>query len=190
MNWETLMCIGDSITIGSRSYLGYPEQCAHYLSLKTNKDWNVYNCAKAGFTSIDLVRHMDSVWGDLTLVKPDILSIMIGTNDLKTNTSLEDFNIAFKQLVIKSILIVGNSNIVLCKIPLLQKGVMLPYKREMNEKLALFNESIEEIAESKDLFLLEILSEPDHFFDGVHINSKGAAVWGKQLGDFILNLRH
>lgn len=41
MNWETLLCMGDSITIGSRSYLGYPEYAGHYLSTETNKKWNV-----------------------------------------------------------------------------------------------------------------------------------------------------
>jgi lysophospholipase L1-like esterase len=58
MNWETLLCLGDSITIGARSYLGYPDYAADYLKQKTNKNWLAVNYAVSGYTTIQLARHM------------------------------------------------------------------------------------------------------------------------------------
>ncbi|NQV02922.1 MAG: hypothetical protein HQ542_09770 [Bacteroidia bacterium] len=53
MNWETLISFGDSITIGARSYLGYPEICGDLLENILNKDWHVINHARNGFTTIN-----------------------------------------------------------------------------------------------------------------------------------------
>jgi len=184
------MCLGDSITIGSRSYLGYPEYAARFLSVKTQKDWNLYNCARAGFTTIDLVRHIDSKWGDLKLVKPDLITIMVGTNDLKRSTTADDFAIAYRQLIVKSRLLLGNANLLLLKIPLLQTGVMLPYHSEMNTLVKVYNEIIQEIADELGLLCHEMICQPEEFFDGVHLTDAGSRSWGQQLTDFILNLRN
>ncbi len=45
MNWETLMCFGDSITIGARSYCGYPEYAGNYLEKELGNKWNIINHA-------------------------------------------------------------------------------------------------------------------------------------------------
>jgi lysophospholipase L1-like esterase len=190
MNWETLLSLGDSITIGSRSYLGYPEYCGHFLKKETNKDWNIINCAIAGFTSIDLARYMDKNWTNLKQTEPSIVSIMIGTNDIKFETSVEDFEIAYSQIVLKANLLVRSKNIILTKIPLLQNGVMLPYTIKMNYLIKNYNEIILEIAREKSLIILEMPESEKLFYDGVHLNSEGSKVWGKNLCDKIIGLRN
>ena len=113
MNWETLLSFGDSITIGSRSYLGYPEYCGEYLINKTRKNWNVINHAISGFTVIDLTRSIDKEFANLKNTKPEIATVLIGTNDLIINNPTNLFKIAYEQLAIKLQLIVGNNNIIL-----------------------------------------------------------------------------
>ena len=190
MNWETLLCLGDSITIGARSYLGYPEYCGNFLNDKTNKHWNVINHSVSGFTAIDLVRYIDSNWSNLKDLAPEVISIMIGTNDLKIKTTTEDFEIAYRQLIIKSKLLVNSNNIIIHKIPLLQKGVMLPYNLKMNILIENYNNTIKKIAESEDLILNDMDSHSEYFYDGVHLNSKGSEAWGKTLSEIILGLRN
>ncbi|WNJ19040.1 SGNH/GDSL hydrolase family protein [Pontibacter sp. G13] len=190
MNWETLLCLGDSITIGARSYLGYPEYCGNFLKNETAKDWNVVNCAVSGYTTIDLVQHIDKNWSHLNETKPELISLMIGTNDLKKNTSFSDFQIAFSLLLIKVKLLVKSRNIILNKIPSLRSGVMLPYNLSMNEMGIQYNNWISEIAKSHGLMLNEMPESDDLFFDGVHLNQKGSELWGKHLSQKILELRY
>lgn len=189
MNWETLLCLGDSITIGSRSYLAYPEYCGNYLAEQTNKSWNVINHATAGFTTIDLVRSIDKNLAHLKSCKPEIISILIGTNDLKSNTPVSDFKIAYEQLAIKARLLVGNSNVILLEIPKLMDGVMLPYKIGMNEQVVHYNNIIRGIGEEQNLMIGTLDPEPGYFYDGVHLNAKGSNSWGLQLANLIVKLR-
>lgn len=189
MNWETLLSLGDSITIGSRSYLGYPEYCGNYLSKETNKHWNIVNHAVAGYTVIDLARSIDANYWNLKAAKPDIITLLIGTNDLKSNTSESVFKATYELLVTKARLIVGNKNIILIEIPKLMNGVMLPYNVEMNKTVDMYNTIIRSIADDNGLYCTSLEYEAQMFFDGVHLNESGSDAIGKQISDYILNLR-
>jgi lysophospholipase L1-like esterase len=189
MNWETILCLGDSITIGSRSYLGYPEYCGHFLSVKTKKSWNVINHATAGFTTIDLARSIDKNLAHLKTHKPEIITILIGTNDVKINTSPADFKIALEQLIIKAKLIVGNHNIVVIHIPLLMDGVMLPYKIGMNKTVEEYNGIINEVVNKEMIIPTQITMLPHHSYDGVHLNNEGSQHWGEELSKLIIAQR-
>src|SRR5690606_28595423 len=108
MNWETYIAFGDSITIGARTYLGYPELVGNELSKRLKKQWNVINHAVSGFKAIDLARDIDKNFASLVLHKSSITSILIGTNDVKENTSIEDFKIALNQILLKAKLLTTN----------------------------------------------------------------------------------
>ena len=189
MNWETIICLGDSITIGARSLLGYPEYCGDELSKLTNKHWNAVNHATSGYKTIDLCRCVAKNFASLKMFKPEIITIMIGTNDLKSKTSVADFKIAYDQLIIKSRLIIGNNDIMLIKIPPLIEGVMLPYKMSMNKMILDFNKMIEDIAEREGFTITEFDSIPGDFYDGVHLNDAGSKKWGEILAQNIIKSR-
>ena len=190
MNWETLLCLGASITIGARSYLGYPEYAGNFLEAKSNKSWNVINHATSGFTALNLLRDVGLNFDNLKSQCPSLITILIGTNDLKTNTSLEDFKIAYNQLLIKARLIVGNRNIMLFEIPPLQEGIMFPYRIDMNDKIPEYNAIIRELGQQYGLMVHAFKAEAHQFLDGVHLNGQGSKEWGKQLADIILQLRY
>ena len=189
MNWETILCLGDSITIGARSYLGFPEYCAALLESETQKNWNVINLSKSGMTTIELHRYLDFVGFSFSSCKPEVINILIGTNDLKSSTSLEDFEIAYRALVVKVRATHPNAFLILNEIPYLLPGVMLPYKTSMNDRVSDFNKIINDIAQTIGVEVLKFQFENSHMFDGVHLNSKGSKHIGETLARKILSIR-
>ena len=188
MNWETMLCLGDSIAFGARSYLGFPEYCAAALEAATQRNWNVINISTSGFTTINLHRHLDGC-STFYHCKPGVIVILIGTNDLKSPTSLEDFEIAYKALVVKVRATHPHSFLILNEIPQLLPGVMLPYKTSMNDFVAAYNDIINKIAMEMGIQTLALKFEEDFMFDGVHLNSKGSKYIGNVIAQKILSIR-
>jgi lysophospholipase L1-like esterase len=186
MNWETLLCFGDSITFGARSYLGYPEICGNILENELNKKWNVINHSMNGYRAIDLVRYIDGNSSNLQIVYPSIITLMIGTNDVKIGTSIEDFEIAYELLLTKLKLLAVNNNILVLKLPQFTNKVFYPYTYEMNETVIVYNELIEKIAIRNGVRRFQFEFNDSDFFDGVHLNVLGSKSAAKQLSSFIL----
>jgi lysophospholipase L1-like esterase len=186
MNWETLVCFGDSLTIGARTYLGYPEYTGHFLQERIGNSWNVLNIAVSGFTARDLLRKITAESNIISINKPNFFTLLIGTNDLKAPTSLDDFRIAYDLLVLKILLLMQHKNGILILIPSIQKGVKHPYKYEMNSKIPEYNNVILELGQKYDLEVLALDLNEDDFFDGVHLNKQGGIYAGIQIANFIL----
>ncbi|HET6245060.1 MAG TPA: SGNH/GDSL hydrolase family protein, partial [Bacteroidia bacterium] len=170
MNWETLMCFGDSITIGARSYCGYPEYAGNLLEKKLGNNWNVINLAVCGYTAMDLARYISSNFSNLKQFEPGIISILIGTNDVKKNTLPSDFEIAYRQVILKALLLSCNRNVVLIKLPFFPKNVAYPYNFGMNNKVDSCNEIIDQLAVNYNLRAMEFHLNDADLFDGVHLN--------------------
>ena len=187
MNWQTLMCLGDSITIGTRSYLGYPEACCGVLHSRLGQHWNAVNFATAGYRVIDLARALDRSYADLQAARPGIITILIGTNDAKQPTPEAAFTLAYEQVLIKSRLIAGHSNVILIPPPRLGPGMLYPYLPAMNSVIDRYAQIIGLKAQEHGLRSLNLTLQPEHFFDGVHLNDAGAMECGEQLARFILN---
>lgn len=186
MNWETYIAFGDSITIGARTYLGYPELVGTKLSGRLNKKWNVINHSVSGFKAIDLARHIDNHFSSLLEHKSSITSILIGTNDIKEKTSVEDFKIALNQIIIKTKLLTINKNVVIFSIPEFHKGIMYPYSVGMNETTSIFNKAINQLAKDNEIRMLELNHTEKDFFDGVHLNRYGIENFSDQISKYIL----
>jgi len=186
MNWETLMCFGDSITIGARSYCGYPEYAGNYLEKELGNKWNVINHAVSGYTAIDLHRYITNNFANLSSFTPSIVTVMVGTNDIKNNTFPEDFEIAYNQVLIKAKLIAMKRNVLMLKIPHLPSKVMYPYNFKMNEKISEFNKILSIMASDHDVRIAEFKISEDELFDGVHLNDIGSRNFGRQLAEYIL----
>lgn len=185
MNWETLMCFGDSITIGARSYCGYPEYAGRTLEKELGNNWNVINHAVCGYTAIDLARFITDNFLNLKQFAPGIITVLIGTNDVKKNTSPADFELSYRQVLLKALLLAPNGNVVLLRIPSFPRNVSYPYNFRMNEKVECFNGIISVLAAEFAIRTLEFrLSETD-FYDGVHLNAEGSMNAGRQLASFI-----
>jgi lysophospholipase L1-like esterase len=186
MNWETYIAFGDSITIGARTYLGYPELVGDKLSKTLSKQWNVINHSVSGFKAIDLARYIDLHFYTLKEQQSSISSILIGTNDIKDKTTIEDFKIALNQIIIKTKLLTVNKNVLLFSIPTFHKGIMYPYSIEMNDTICKFNEIIHQLAKEHNLRVLDIEHTEHDFVDGVHLNREGLESFSEQITSYIL----
>jgi len=186
MNWETLLSFGDSITYGARSYLGYPEICGSILEQRLEKHWHVINHSNNGYTTMDLIRSINPMLENFKTSYPSIITVLIGTNDVKTNVSMDDFRIAYNQLIIKLRLFSVNHNIILLKIPRFTKKVFYPYNYSMNDKVLAFNSCISSLGTEHGLKCFEFDFNDDDYFDGVHLNGKGCHTAATQLANLIL----
>lgn len=189
MNWETYIAFGDSITIGARSYLGYPEVAGDKLEKTLSKQWNVINCAKSGITAIELARLIDLNYANLAQHQSSITTILIGTNDVKNDVPVAHYEVALNQIIIKAKLLTQRSNVVLIEIPALRNGIMYPYTIEMNAAISAYNKSIQRLAEKHQLKYLALDLNETHFYDGVHLNASGVECAGEQITNFILKER-
>jgi lysophospholipase L1-like esterase len=187
MNWETYLALGDSITIGARSYSGYPELTGQLLEQRLAKQWNVINHSVSGFKAIDLARYIDLHFSTLKTHQASISTILIGTNDIKENTNPDDFKMALNLVVLKAKLLTVNSNVVLLSIPEFQNGIMYPYAISMNAQVEAFNQIIAQMADHHKIRLLKLEYEASHFFDGVHLNRTGNDHFAEQICRFMLN---
>jgi lysophospholipase L1-like esterase len=189
MNWETLLCLGDSITIGARSYLGYPDYTADFLKHRTNKQWLAVNYAVSGYTTVQLERHIITNFSSLSELKPLLTTILIGTNDVKVGTDLELYKIALNQTILLAKLLTLNKNVMLFKLPLLGKGVMYPYNYAMNEEISTFNIVVEELAHEHNCKLVELPIADEDYYDGVHLTEAGSKKVAAYLSDLICKER-
>lgn len=79
-----LLCLGDSITDCGRFFSapplgnGYVQMLSEKLSAN-HKNWNIVNCGIDGFTISRLLENIDR---NYLLQKPDIVSVLIGINDI------------------------------------------------------------------------------------------------------------
>lgn len=189
MNWETILSFGDSITIGSRTYLGYPECSGAMLQQKMNMEWNVFNFAKSGITAVELHRMISNSFADLKQTSPELISIMVGTNDAKKGTSLSNFEIAYRQILLKAKLIAPEAAVIVFSIPTLRKGVKLPYTLEMNNTIEQYNTIIKKLcANFKATFSEPVLGD-DLFIDGVHLNDEGVKKMAEHIANHIFKIR-
>ena len=186
MNWETYLALGDSITIGARTYQGYPEFAGRNLQTSLQKYWNVINHAVSGYTAIDLVRYVDLHFATLLKHESSFTTIMIGTNDVKNDTSVENFTIALNQLILKAKLLTTSSKVVVLSIPHFPKGVMYPYTYDMNAKISEFNRVIELISNEHTVQNLQVQLDSSELFDGVHLNEIGVEKVAKLVSDYVL----
>jgi lysophospholipase L1-like esterase len=186
MNWETYIAFGDSITLGVRTYLGYPELVGNSLSTHLSKQWVVVNYSVSGFKAIDLSRHIDKHFSSLKEYKASVTTILIGTNDIKENTTIDEFKIAVNQIILKTKLLTTNNNVIIFSIPEFYRGIMYPYSIAMNETVDIFNAAVTELATLHKIRMLELKHTENDFLDGVHLNNFGINNFSNQISRFIL----
>ena len=189
MNWETILFLGDSITVGARTYLGFPEIVGAQLEAKLKKSWNIINHSQNGQTAIDLARSIDANFISFSTQKPLLTVVLIGTNDVKKSTSSFDYRIALNQVIIKAKLISENSNVLLLNIPIFPKGVMYPYTFEMNESVKVLNKIVVDTALQHGVKTINISYDSSHFVDGVHLNDDGCMHVADSVVNFVLSER-
>jgi lysophospholipase L1-like esterase len=181
--------MGDSITAGARTYLGYPEMAAGMLRKATGMQWSSWNFAWNGYKAIDLLRAIDERGADLARFNASLCSVMIGTNDAKTNTSPEHYALAMEQVLLKAKLLTQNRKVLLLGIPNLTPGMSLPYNAGMNVLIDKYNQILSELAAAQGCEFLTLRVIAADFIDGIHLSDAGVNSFGQQMCERVLRDR-
>ncbi len=173
--------LGDSLTAGTGTF-DYKETFPYLVSQKLSLKQNIelYNFARAGGTSKDV---LDNQLPKVLSLKPDLVTLLIGTNDIHGLVSLSDFENNLDKIVyaIKN----SGTKVYLLSIPYLgsDKIIYPPYNTILDLETKKFNKIIDNLAEKYNVNLIDLysLQKPSDFYseDEFHPSGKGYASWAE-----------
>ncbi len=172
MNYQNILCAGDSQTFGARTYGCYPIHMARFLSQETPYEWRVINLSANGYTARDL-------WFRLNSEIDQILNtyqacVLIGTNDVGNSTDIDLFKDYYRQILLT--FAIKQFKAVFCgEIPPIFPDGHIFFSKKSEESRKLYNGAIQETAEEFDIAHLVKLDElcRDSYEDPVHFNEQG-----------------
>jgi len=115
------------------------------------------------------------------------VTLLIGTNDVKKGTDLNDYRIAVTQLLVCARMLVPAQQLLLLEIPSFPEGVMYPYNVQMNTAVDDHNKVLNTLAREHGIRTMGLELNNNHLFDGVHLNSEGCKACATQIAELILN---
>ena len=180
-----ILCIGDSNTYGydPRSYIGsvYPAGVRWTDRLD---GCDVVNCGTNGMT---VPRGQTRYPGLIRLHEPDLVTVMLGTNDLLSGLSAEE--IAGRMERFLDSLTEPGKPVLLISPPILQYGEWVLDDEPVEESMEI-GALYEEAAERKGcLFADSGEWDIDMTFDGVHFSPEGHAGFARELNGILKNFR-
>lgn len=172
-----ILCIGDSNTYGydPRSYIGsrYPEEVRWTDRLKGH---DVINCGLNGMT---IPRNHQRQVGLVNLHEPDLVIVMLGTNDLMSCLSADEIT-GRMGAFLDSIMSAGKP-VLLIAPPILQYGEWVLDDEIVEESEAL-GDKYRELAEEKGCRFADAGKWGiEVTFDGVHFSPEGHATFAQRL---------
>ncbi|MEI7999459.1 MAG: SGNH/GDSL hydrolase family protein [Candidatus Omnitrophota bacterium] len=182
------VALGDSYTIGIGASIdeAWPVVITRRLQKKGVAIELTANLAKGGWTTQDLIEYQLPALKEL---HPDLVTLLIGTNDLGHGVSVDVFKDHFHFILDKIFEIVHKrENIVVITLPdvtVTPNGKKLSIGRDIAKDLEAFNQVIKKEAQARgirvvDLDLLSQTIESDSTLvsvDGFHPSAKGYLLW-------------
>jgi lysophospholipase L1-like esterase len=172
MNYQNILCLGDSQTYGARTYGCYPLHLAKILTDRTAYEWRAINRSVNGYTARDLWflvnENIDSIHDTFQCC------LLIGANDVSKKTSLPLFEEYYRQ-ILRSLRIKKYKAIYCGEIPPIHADGHVFFERASTDLRLEYNEVIrkltEEVKEARFVVMREL---PRSFYeDPVHFNEQG-----------------
>ena len=182
VNVMKIMCIGDSNTYGydPRSYFGdrYPAEVRWTDRLH---GCEVINCGVNGMT---VPRGQTRYPGLIRLNEPELVTVMLGTNDLYSGLSAEQITGRMERFL-DTVLDTGRP-VLLISPPILQCDWVVD--DDMFEESESLGELYRELADRKGcLFADSAEWDIEMSFDGVHFSPEGHAEFARRLEEILKN---
>ncbi|MBP3896295.1 MAG: lipase [Mogibacterium sp.] len=176
-----ILCIGDSNTYGydPRSYIGsrYPEKVRWTGRLSGHE---VINCGLNGMT---VPRDHQRQLGLIDLHEPDLVTVMLGTNDLLSGLSADEITGRMGRFL--DSLISAGRPVLLITPPVLKCGVWVTDDEIIWESEDL-GAKYRELAKAKGCWFADSGEWGiDVTFDGVHFSPEGHAVFAQRLEEVL-----
>lgn len=188
----TFLALGDSYTEGTSELQrnGWPAQLVSLLNKKKIQVTSPKIVAKAGWTTTDLIRQIDS---ENLNSNYKLVSLLIGVNNQYQGLPLETFKAEFPALLETAIRLANNNpnNVFVLSIP---DWSVTPFarfkdKEKITEELLTYNSIIEDVANQYNVQFIEItnLSKKAAFnrsliaSDSLHPSGKMYKTWAKKI---------
>lgn len=185
MDYQKIVCWGDSQTFGARSYGCYPVYLARILNGRTRYAWHALNFSTNGHTARDL-------WFRLAAELPllhDVhrACILIGANDVANGSPLDLFEEYYRQILIA--LHLHGIRVAHCgEIPPLWPDGHAFFPRETKNRRDAYNQRIATVVRESqiaNLVRFEALTAED-FTDPVHFTESGNQRVAEAFADAII----
>ena len=195
---KLVACVGDSITYGAnindRVNNSYPAQLGRMLQ-EIDPQWQTENFGVSGATLLrngDLPYVQQSAYSQALAAEPNVVVIMLGTNDSKP------YNWVYKDQFVSDYLFLIDSfaqltstpEIWVCKpVPAFTSNSTITNSVILNEIIPL----IDQIAQQRDVRVIDLytaLSGASGLFpDGIHPNAEGAGLMAEAIFPYIIGIR-
>lgn len=184
----TYLAIGDSLTagVGASSYqYTYPYLISQSIAEKGIEVEN-YNTGIPGATIRDITNPIQKEY--YQRVKPQLITVMIGTNDSLNRIDLNEFNSKYRELIVELKRL--TSNIYIINIPYLgsPKIINQPYPPLLDWQIQQYNLQIAQISQELSVPMIDLYSTTKQQFlvhsdlyseDLFHPSDQGYLVWSK-----------
>ena len=173
------VALGDSLTegLGASDYKNsFPYLLTEKLSVKGSVQ--LYNLARSGATSQDVVV---TQLPKVLPLKPDLITLLIGTNDIHNLVSLKDFESNYRTIV--ATLKKSEAKIYLFSIPYLgsDKIIYFPYKFALEERTRQFNNVVKKVSSDYGFEYIDLytVKKSANFYssDEFHPSDEGYREW-------------
>lgn len=185
MDYQNLLCIGDSQTFGARTYGCYPLYLAKILTERTPYQWRTINRSVNGYTARELWFLLNNEIENISDTYQ--ACILIGTNDVGNETSLDIFEEYYRQ-IIRTLLIKKYKAIFCGEIPPIYPDGHIFFCKNTAEQRNQYNAVIKKITtENKSTFWVPIQGlNRDCYVDSVHFNEQGNLIVAESFTTAIL----
>ncbi len=176
--YHTVVAFGDSIVKGYQQPEGWPEILGRELTLR----YPGVSVANAGVSGDTAARGLARLERDVLSLKPDLVLISFGLNDMKNQVPMDRFTTGLKSIVDR--LEETGSDVVLLTTTRLQKGAGMVARFSPDG----YNEGIRKVAEERGVLLIDVyrefkgLNTPEYLMDVAHPNLMGY----KKISEIVL----
>jgi lysophospholipase L1-like esterase len=191
----TYVALGDSLTAGTgvdKYEDSYPYLVAKELSKSAGKI-SLEDFSYPGFRTDDLIKNL---LVPAIAANPDIITLLIGTNDIHGNYRLTTFKTNY-QNILEQLTKKTYAKIYVISIPYIGSNSLLlpPWNYYLDQRTASFNQVIQELAKTYKVKYVDIAKPtkellkkngPHYAADNFHPSAIGYAIWAKIIGEEIL----
>jgi lysophospholipase L1-like esterase len=185
MNYQNLLCVGDSQTFGARTYGCFPLHLARILTAESAYAWRTINSSANGATARDLWFRLVTDLETVTDTRQACL--LIGTNDAGEGSDPDLFAEYYRQIL--RAFFVKKYKAVWCgEIPPIHADGHVYFARASTERRATLNARIEAVVgEFAGASLVRLAGlDRDCYVDPVHFNERGNERVARCFADAIL----
>jgi lysophospholipase L1-like esterase len=186
VDYQNIVCLGDSQTFGARSYGCYPLYLVSILNKNTRYSWSASNLSTNGHTVRDLWFRLST---DLPLLR-DVYQacILIGANDVGRHSPLDLFEEYYRQVLL-TLRLKGLLAVYCGEIPPIWADGHAFFRAESASSRDRYNERLRNAVGGSSIARLVTFPEltRECYTDPVHLNETGNECIARAFANVIMN---